>query len=461
MATNTAKYLDYEGLKTLWGKIKGQDTTTLNLAKAYTTQQIGNIKKTSTSTGSHGVSLAYSQTNGVVTETLSITPGTVTAGNDNFVTGGTVAAAIVDLTGAMHFKGAGATLPASGTAGDIYIITSGTNNGKEYVYTGSKWEELGDQGNHVLKSTQIIAGTGLTGGGALSGNVTLSLSDTSAASLEKADTALQAANITTGTTNGTIKVGTTDVPVKGLASAAYVTVDSINTTAKGYADTAEANAKADATSKANAVLGTASDASTAKTVYGAKKYAEEQITTMVSNQTGDKITVGGSGDYKDNNIAEAISTIDSRLDTLEAKPGLNKVGTVTSVGLSLPTTVFDVSNTPVTSTGTLTGTLKSQTKNTVFAGPSTGSAAAPAFRTLVANDIPTLTSSKISDFATSVQGTLVGGTSSVKDSTISAAINTLSTKANGVTVSGTSVTDGTNTFAVQSITDSEINTICV
>lgn len=66
-------------------------------------------------------------------------------------------------------------------------------------------------------------------------------------------------------------------------------------------------------------------------------------------------------------------------------------GTVTSVGLSLPA-IFTVTNSPVTSSGTLTGTLATQTANLVFAGPTTGVAATPTFRSLVAADLPTITS---------------------------------------------------------------------
>ncbi|WP_143305175.1 hypothetical protein [Chitinophaga vietnamensis] len=62
-------------------------------------------------------------------------------------------------------------------------------------------------------------------------------------------------------------------------------------------------------------------------------------------------------------------------------------GSVTSVGLSLPN-IFTVTNSPVTTTGTLTGTLATQAANTFFAGPTSGVNAAPAFRTLVAADIP-------------------------------------------------------------------------
>ncbi len=64
---------------------------------------------------------------------------------------------------------------------------------------------------------------------------------------------------------------------------------------------------------------------------------------------------------------------------------------VTSVGLSLPS-IITVSGSPVTGTGTLTGTLATQSANTVFAGPTTGSAATPTFRTLVGADMPTNTS---------------------------------------------------------------------
>jgi hypothetical protein len=62
-------------------------------------------------------------------------------------------------------------------------------------------------------------------------------------------------------------------------------------------------------------------------------------------------------------------------------------GTVTSVALSLPSFIT-VSGSPVTTTGTLTGTLATQTANTVFSGPTSGSAAAPTFRAMVAADLP-------------------------------------------------------------------------
>ena len=62
-------------------------------------------------------------------------------------------------------------------------------------------------------------------------------------------------------------------------------------------------------------------------------------------------------------------------------------GTVTSVGLAMPGQ-FSVSNSPVTSSGTLTVAWANQSANTVLAGPSSGASSAPSFRKLVAADLP-------------------------------------------------------------------------
>lgn len=63
------------------------------------------------------------------------------------------------------------------------------------------------------------------------------------------------------------------------------------------------------------------------------------------------------------------------------------IGTVTSVGLTMPA-IFTVTGSPVTTSGTLQAALAAQTANTVFAGPSTGASSAPTFRALAAADIP-------------------------------------------------------------------------
>lgn len=67
---------------------------------------------------------------------------------------------------------------------------------------------------------------------------------------------------------------------------------------------------------------------------------------------------------------------------------LSALGTVTSVGLSLPADVYNITGSPVTTTGTLTGTLKNQIANTFWASPN-GITGAPAFRAITNTDLPT------------------------------------------------------------------------
>lgn len=101
--------------------------------------------------------------------------------------------------------------------------------------------------------------------------------------------------------------------------------------------------------------------------------------------TADRLLVSdGSGFVSASSVtateAGYLSGVTSSIQTqLDAK--------VTSVGLSLPA-IFSVSGSPVTGSGTLTGSLATQVANTVWAGPSTGVDAAPTFRALVAADIP-------------------------------------------------------------------------
>lgn len=66
-------------------------------------------------------------------------------------------------------------------------------------------------------------------------------------------------------------------------------------------------------------------------------------------------------------------------------------GSVTSVGLAMPAD-FTVTNSPVTSSGTLTAAYMTQNANVVHAGPASGAAATPTWRALVAADIPSLSS---------------------------------------------------------------------
>jgi uncharacterized protein (TIGR02145 family) len=105
------------------------------------------------------------------------------------------------------------------------------------------------------------------------------------------------------------------------------------------------------------------------------------------------------------------------------------VGTVTSVGLSLPA-IFTLTGSPLTTSGTLTATLASQTANMVFSSPDAG-AGVPVFRSLVASDIPNLDWSKI----TSGKPTTLSGYG------ITDAVNTIGNQ----TIAGNKIFTGTTT----------------
>lgn len=88
-------------------------------------------------------------------------------------------------------------------------------------------------------------------------------------------------------------------------------------------------------------------------------------------------------------------------------------GTVTSVALALPVSVFTITGSPVTTSGTLTGSFATQTANTIFSGPASGGAAVPTFRGLVSADIPN-NAANTSGTASNVTGIVAvanGGTS--------------------------------------------------
>ena len=116
--------------------------------------------------------------------------------------------------------------------------------------------------------------------------------------------------------------------------------------------------------------------STTQTISGAKTFSGSvalgSSATATTPSSGDDSTKVATTAYVQDELASFGS------------------GTVTSVALSLPN-IFSVSGSPVTTSGTLTGSLASQLANRVFAAPD-GSNGTPSFRALVADDLPDLSS---------------------------------------------------------------------
>jgi hypothetical protein len=109
-----------------------------------------------------------------------------------------------------------------------------------------------------------------------------------------------------------------------------------------------------------------------------------QLTTLINNFS---TTLSGAAPASGGGSVNFL-----RADGTWAAPA--GTGTVTSVALAdgSTTPIYTISGSPVTGSGTLDFTLNTQAANSVFAGPTTGSAAQPIFRALVAADIPSLSS---------------------------------------------------------------------
>ena len=232
--------------------------------------------------------IPYSKTSGFGAAALKGVASSVVSGDSsNLVTGAAVYSAINSaLSSAIKYQGITTTVLTDGATTNPIVINGESftahlgdvviYGGKEFLYTGSVWQQLGDEASWALKTVQIIAGTGLTGGGTLEANRTLSLSAATIASLGKADTALQSADIYGLTINN--YAGTALTTYNPIGGAASVTLTKAVVGLGNVDNTADADKRvAYATS-----AGSASNAGTLEN-HAASYFATASALSSVSN----------------------------------------------------------------------------------------------------------------------------------------------------------------------------------
>lgn len=234
------------------------------------------------------------------------------------------------LTGAMHFKGVLEELPgdlSSYNAGDVIVV------GKvEYVCVDNEgeksWYELGDEGSYLTKteaSSAYVPQTRTVNGKALSANISLAASDVGA---DPAGTAagliagLDVAAITVGANQTLASISEADGII--AATPVAIAIDAGQVTSGTFAD---ARIPALEIAKINGLQDALDDKLESADI--ANLATKEEVNAKQDALSGAQLNAVNSGI-----TAAKVATYDgyaANISALEAKPGLDKVGTVTSV----------------------------------------------------------------------------------------------------------------------------------
>ena len=147
--------------------------------------------------------------------------------------------------------------------------------------------QLAIDSNNVISAT-IVAGSIGTTELAAKAVTDAKLSDAVNTSLGKADTALQAADIDTGSANGKISVKGTDVAVKGLGSAAYTESSAYATSAQGTLATNAVRSVVESSNNGKISVTTGTGSATDVAVHGLKSAAYTESSAYATAAQGTK-----------------------------------------------------------------------------------------------------------------------------------------------------------------------------
>ena len=293
-------------------------------------------------------------------------------------------------TGIVPVDAGGTGLGTIPTNGQL-LIGNGTGYSLNTLGTGAGISVTNGLGTITVANTGVlsnIAGAGISVSGA-TGNVTIA--NTGVLSFSGGTTGLTPAATTTGvvTLAGKLVIangGTNSTSTPTAGAVPYGTGTAYAFTVAGTSGQVLTSAGAGVPTWTTPTTGTVTSVGLAMpvqfTVTNSPVTSSGTLTAAFTTQAVNSIFAGPSSGVAAVPTFRALTTAD-----IPALPYGS--GTVTSVGLSLPS-IIAVTNSPVTTSGTLTGTLTTQAVNSIFAGPSSGAAAAPTFRALTTADIPAL-----------------------------------------------------------------------
>lgn len=290
-----------------------------------------------------------------------------------------------------------AELPNSGQTGDVRLVI---DIGAAYWWDGSTWQALTAGGGATNSFVIIQTNTG---------TYPVATSPTDTLTLTSADPSSYSFGGNSATDTVTLTIQTASGSQKGLLSSAdwttfnskqaagnYITALTGDVTASGpgsVAATIAANAVTNAklaTIPGNTIKGT-NVGGVGQTVIDLTVAQVKGMLSLAGTNSGD-VTVGVVGGTPNANgmsisgqaitLQPANNTFPGVLTSVDWNIFNNKVGTTRTISTS----------SPLTGGGDLSAnrtiSFSNQTANTVLAGPTTGSAAAPTFRALVAGDFP-------------------------------------------------------------------------
>lgn len=274
---------------------------------------------------------------------------------------------------------------AANVTGLVAVANGGTGTSTPGLIEGTNVTITGTWPNQTVNSTASSGGTVTSVAFSAPALFTVSGSPVTSSgtlALTYSGTALPIANGGTGQTSAANAI----TALTGIQNAGYylrsngtnavlAAISASDVPTLNQTTTGSAGSVANALSISSPLSGTSFNGSAATTLALSSGYGDTQ--NPYASKTANYVLAAPNG-------SAGVPTF--RALTTADIPALSYV---TSVALALPS-IMTVSGSPVTGSGTLTGTLTTQAANAFFAGPSSGAATAPTFRALTTADIPAL-----------------------------------------------------------------------